>query len=208
MDHAALVGRFERLGDLQEDRQCLLERQRATGDDLRERLAGDHLHHQERNRRPPLGRGRFAIAGHRRLEAMQRRDVRVVERSEDARLALEARQALGIGRERVGQDLDRHFAFEPAIARPVHLSHAARAENREDLVTPEDGMRRQHHGRVSRYGVPRSYQASITGRRLPAGRGAGRIDRSRLATQNRDSAGSMVSSTWNSDAWLSALPFS
>ena len=46
------------------------------------------------------------------LEAMERRDVRVVERGEHARLALEARQALGVVRHLVEQELDRHLAAE------------------------------------------------------------------------------------------------
>jgi hypothetical protein len=39
--------------------------------------------------------------------------------------------------ERLRQDLDRHFALERGVPRPVHLAHPARAKRREDLVGPK-----------------------------------------------------------------------
>ena len=59
---------------------------------LRERLAFDQLQHQER----------LAVG---LLEAVDRADVRVVERREHLRLALEARQALGVVRDVRGSTL-------------------------------------------------------------------------------------------------------
>ena len=53
-----------------------------------ERLALDQLHDQDAACRPDV------------LETVDVRDVRMVERREQLRLALEARQALGIGGER------------------------------------------------------------------------------------------------------------
>ena len=51
------------------------------------------------------------------------------------RLPLEPPQAIrSSADERRRQHLDRDVAFEPGIARPVDLAHAARAERREDLV--------------------------------------------------------------------------
>ena len=83
MDDALLVRGFERVGDLPRDRQRLVERGSGPGDAIREQgLALDQLHHQRAPRR-------F-------LEAVDLRDVRMIERGEQARLALEARQALGI----------------------------------------------------------------------------------------------------------------
>ena len=73
------------------------------------------------------------------LEAVERRDVRVVERGEHARLALEARQALGVLRHLVEQELDRHLAAEPGVAGAVHRAHAALAERRHDLVGAQSG---------------------------------------------------------------------
>ena len=46
------------------------------------------------------------------VQAVDRGDVRVVERREQLGLALEARQALGIAGEAVGEDLDRDVALE------------------------------------------------------------------------------------------------
>jgi hypothetical protein len=58
----------------------------------------------------------------------------MVERGEQLRLALETRDPFGIGRERVGQDFQRHVATEARIARAIHLAHPAFAKLREDLV--------------------------------------------------------------------------
>ena len=46
MDDAVLVRRFESLRDLFRDRQCLVERNRAARNPMREVLALDELHHQ------------------------------------------------------------------------------------------------------------------------------------------------------------------
>ena len=61
------------------------------------------------------------------LELVNRRDVRVVQRGEDVRFALEAREAIGVRRER-GLDFDRHVAIQPGIACPEDLAHAAGPE--------------------------------------------------------------------------------
>ena len=69
----------------------------------------------------------------------------MVERGGGARLLLEAAQAIGVGGERGGQDLDRHVAPEPRIARAIDLAHAAGAERRDDLVRAEADTRSQGH---------------------------------------------------------------
>ena len=61
----------------------------------------------------------------------------MVQRGEQLRLALETREAVRIGREEVGQDLQRDVAIEPRIARAIHLAHAARADERDDFVGAE-----------------------------------------------------------------------
>jgi len=58
----------------------------------------------------------------------------VVERGEELRLALEARHALMVAGERFGQQLEGDLASEPRVARAPDLAHAARAEERDDLV--------------------------------------------------------------------------
>src|SRR5262245_15103282 len=68
---------------------------------------------------------------------MNRRNVRMIERGEDTRFALEARQTIGMGRERGRQDLDGDVAPESRIARAVDLAHAAGADWLEDLIGTE-----------------------------------------------------------------------
>ena len=58
----------------------------------------------------------------------------MIQRSQQPRLALEAREPLAVGRERVGQDLDRDVAPEPRVARAIDLAHAAGTQERDDLV--------------------------------------------------------------------------
>ena len=45
MDDASLVRRLKRLGDLFRNRQCLVKRDRAALNSMREVLAVDELHH-------------------------------------------------------------------------------------------------------------------------------------------------------------------
>ena len=85
MDDPLLVRRFERLGDLPRDRQRLVERDRPVRDPIGERRAFDQLHHQRAH----------AVGV---FEAVDVRDVRMVQRREHLRFALEAREALGIVR--------------------------------------------------------------------------------------------------------------
>ena len=52
-------------------------------------------------------------------------------------LALKPREPLGVGGERLGQDLDRDVAIQLRVACAVDLAHAARAERGQDLVRAE-----------------------------------------------------------------------
>src|SRR5262245_16993341 len=52
-------------------------------------------------------------------------------------LLLEALQPVGVLRKRRRQHLDRDVALQTLVARPVNLSHPARAERRGDLVRSE-----------------------------------------------------------------------
>ena len=79
----ALVRGFERLGHLFRDRQRLVDRDGAARDALREILALDELHHERADA------GRF-------LDAVQLRDVGMIERGERLRLALEPHEAIGV----------------------------------------------------------------------------------------------------------------
>ena len=60
-------------------------------------------------------------------DVVERADVRMIERRDRARLALEALAQLRVGRERRRQDLDRDRAVEPRVAGAVDFAHAAGA---------------------------------------------------------------------------------
>jgi len=104
VDHAALVGRLQRLGDLQRGPQRLLTGHRAARKLLGEIFALDELHGQEA-RAPVL------------MDAIDAGDVRMVERGEEPRLALEAGQPVGIAGEEVRQQLDRDLAVQRGVHR-------------------------------------------------------------------------------------------
>ncbi len=73
------------------------------------------------------------------FEPVDAGDVRMIERRERLRFALEARQPIGVLRERLRQDLDRDVAIELRVARAIDLPHAAFADRRSDLVDAETG---------------------------------------------------------------------
>ncbi len=92
----------------------------------------------------------------------------MIERRQHTRFALESRQPLGVRRERVRQDLDRHIAPEARVVRAVHLAHAA-------------GTQRRNHGVVA--------QAIASGQ--PGRRGAAdtpRVDAVRSSASNDSDA--------------------
>ena len=145
MDDAALVGVFERLRDLPRDPQGFFERDRALSDAVLKRRALDQLHDQRA--------GRVRV-----FEAVDRGDVRMIQRSQEVRLVLEAGHAVLVGGEGFRQDLDRYVAAELGVPRAVHL--AARAERSADLVRAETCAGRQAH-RLSKLRViirPRSIE--------------------------------------------------
>jgi len=119
---------MERDGDLEEPG----EREAARREERVQALALDELHREEA-RAPCL------------LDGEDRHDAGMVERRERTRLALESRQAFGVARDLLGQDLDRHVAPEPRIARAIDLAHPPRAQRRQDLVGAEPGSSRERH---------------------------------------------------------------
>ena len=94
------------------------------------------------------------------LEAVDRADVGMVQRREHPRLALEAREPIRVARERARQDLDRDVAPELRVARAVHLAHAARAEQRLQLIAAE---RCAGHGRGRRRRRPAAPASTSAG---------------------------------------------
>ena len=125
---------FERVGYLFRDRQRLVERNCPARDPLRQVLTFDEL---EDERRDAVGL----------FEAVNVRDVRMVQRGEDLRFTTEAHQAIGIIRDRGQEDFNRDVAIQLRVARLVDLAHPACTEGGEDFVGPEAGAGCQSHVR-------------------------------------------------------------
>lgn len=82
----------------------------------------NELHHQEAR-----------VATH--LEAVESRDVGMIQGGEKAGLPLETRQKLLAVGQRARQNFDRYLPAERGITGPIHLTHAPLAEKRQDLVS-------------------------------------------------------------------------
>ena len=126
MNDALLVRGLERVDDLAGDRQRLVERQRPLRDAIGERRTLDELEHQR-------------LTSLHVLESVDGADVRMIEGRQRLRLTCEASHPLGIGGEGVRQDLEGDLAIQPRVAGAIHLAHAARAKQRQDLEGPETG---------------------------------------------------------------------
>jgi hypothetical protein len=126
------VGGREAVGDLRRDVDCACHGEPFVMEELPKRPAVEQLRHHERHR----------VVG---ADVVDGEDVRMVERSDRARLLLEPPQALGIARNVGRQHLDGHIATETQIARAVDLAHPASAERRENLVRAEPGTRAETH---------------------------------------------------------------
>ena len=77
---------------------------------------------------------------------MELRDVRMVQRGEDLRFAVEAGEALGIPREEIRQNLDRNVTIEASVPRAEHFAHAAGAERREHFKRTQAIANNHRHG--------------------------------------------------------------
>jgi hypothetical protein len=124
VNDAALVSLFDGVRDLARDAERLLHRQRAAADALGEILAVHELH-DERVRGPLC------------FDAVDLRDMRVIERSEQMRFALEPREPFRIRRKDARQDLDGDVAIELRIARAIDLAHASGTDGADDFVGTE-----------------------------------------------------------------------
>jgi hypothetical protein len=76
-------------------------------------------------------------------------DVRVIERRGGARLLLEACEVVGRGGDAIGEELDRHFAPEPGVARAPDLPHAAGTDRCQQPEAPDGTARFERHGGLS-----------------------------------------------------------
>ena len=127
MDDALLVRGFERFGDLSRD--LAWPRRAATP---RARCARERSSPSTSSITSAWMR---ALAGGRAfLEAVDLRDVRMVQRRKRLGFAPKALQPIGIPRELVAEDLQRDVAMEPRVTRAIHLAHPTCAERRDNLV--------------------------------------------------------------------------
>src|SRR5437773_2218004 len=121
MDDALLVRRFERVGNRFGDGQRLVQRKRTLREAIGKRRALDELLDER------VDAARF-------LEAVNRRDIRMIERREELRFAPEPRNTVAIQRERFRQYFQGDVAIERRVSRAIDLAHAARAEWPGDFV--------------------------------------------------------------------------
>ena len=121
MDDPLLVRRFERLGNLSRDRQRLVAGNRPARDSLRQILAFDEFEHE-----------RLDAIGV--FDAVNLRDVRMIERRKQLRLSAEPGETIRIVGDGGQQYLDCDVAIQLRVARAVDLAHAARANGRNDFV--------------------------------------------------------------------------
>jgi hypothetical protein len=167
MDDPLLVGTLEGISDLARDRQGLSDRHRPALKPLREGLAFN----QFENQRVDVGAFGGLV-----LEAIDRADVRMIERREYVSFALESRQPLRIQRERSRQHLHRDIAPQASITGAIHLAHPARAERPNQLIHTDAPAGRQRRRR-------RVDQRRREGHRRPV---ENAVDRRRLRQQRFD----------------------
>jgi hypothetical protein len=123
VDDAVTVRVIERVGHLSGNTQQLTDRQRATHQAMFQRLALDALEHEKRQ---PL-----VVA-----YVVQRTNMRMPQRRERPRLAIEPLSAGGaLGNVR-RQHFDCNGSVETQVDRSIHFSHRAPTEERDDLVRP------------------------------------------------------------------------
>ena len=99
MNDAAFVGHGEGVGNLFRDADRFVDSERSLLEFLLERLALNQLHHDA---------GRPVHL----LEAVDLRDVRMVQRGEDLCFPLESRKAVGVVGEVLGEQLQRDVALQ------------------------------------------------------------------------------------------------
>ena len=127
-----LVRGGQAVRDLQRVTDRLARRKGSSGEPGTQRFAFEKL-------RDEIGRSIVSP------DVMDGQDVGVIQNPGGAGLLLEPPQPVRISREGSGKNLDRHLAPQPRVPRAIHLSHAARAERREDLVGAEAGTCSECH---------------------------------------------------------------
>ncbi len=119
MNDSAPVGGAKRPCELAPERAHLRDGQGPAGESHGQRLALEPLHHEVFD---------LPVRPLRAPDVEERADVRVAERRDGLRLALEAGAPVGVGGELAGQHLDRDQAVEPGVAGGEDLAHTPGAE--------------------------------------------------------------------------------
>ena len=134
MDEAPAMGGVQGIGDLAAVAQHLIERQRSPLQPLRQRLSLEVFHDEEVD----------AVVT---ADVVERADVRVRERRDGLRFALETLAERRVGGQPGRQDLDGHIAAEPCVPAAIHFAHAARAGGRHDFIGTQARPGLERHGR-------------------------------------------------------------
>ena len=125
---APAVRLVEGVGDLDRVPERPVQRHRAPGQPLLQRLALQVLHHQ-------------VVDAVVLPDVEDRTDVRVAQGGQRLRFALEPLLQRGIARGAGPQDLDRHGPVEARVVRAIDLAHAAGFDQRLDSVGTEHAPR-------------------------------------------------------------------
>jgi len=80
-----------------------------------------------------------------KVEPVERRDVRVVQRCQELRFPLEASEPLFVTGELFGQDFDGDVALQLRIDGTVDLTHPTNPDGLGDLVVSQTGPRLERH---------------------------------------------------------------
>jgi hypothetical protein len=121
MNNALGVRGPERIGGLPGVLERFADRKRPPREPLGQRLALDQLH-DEVVHAPVMA------------DVVHGTDVRMIERGDGARLALELAPGLGLRAGRRGQNLDRDGPAQTGVVRSIDLAHPAGADGRDDLI--------------------------------------------------------------------------
>ena len=136
MDDSAAVRAVHRGGQIDGVGERLLEGQRSLGQARGERLSLDIFHHQEVD----------AIL---LTDVVERADVRVIQRGDGPRFALESFAGQRIHMEQRGQDFDSDGSGQTCVTALVDLPHSAGSQQSSDLIRTETRARGEWHRRVA-----------------------------------------------------------
>src|SRR5262245_32264916 len=132
MDNIAFVGGFQRLRNLSGDFQRIVKGQPSSFQAVLQRFTFNELHHDAAH-----------VTGF--ADAVNVRDVRVIQSRENLSFALKSGKPVSVGGEDFRQNFERYVPAELRVARTIHFTHTARADGRDDLVMIQTHSRYERH---------------------------------------------------------------